>query len=106
MQDYETNHNSARALNVGRPHLPAGNGVGGRKLNVRRLDIGADFPRSLPEQLENMVHALTAKTLAQLLQVSQVTIYKLAKAHKLPSFRVGTAVRFDPRAVAQWLRQM
>ena len=50
-----------------------------------------------------MVHALTAKTLAQLLQVSQVTIYKLAKAHKLPSFRVGTAVRFDPRAVAQWL---
>ena len=53
-----------------------------------------------------MVHALTAKTLAQLLRVSQVTIYKLAKAHKLPSFRVGTAVRFDPRAVAQWLRQM
>jgi len=70
------------------------------------LDIGADFPRSLPEQLENMVHALTAKTLAELLQVSQVTIYKLAKAHKLPSFQIGTAVRFDPRAVAQWLRQM
>src|SRR5271166_475347 len=63
MQDYETNHNSARALDVGRSHLPAGNGVGGRKLNVRRLDIGADFPRSLPEQLENMVHALTAKTM-------------------------------------------
>jgi excisionase family DNA binding protein len=69
------------------------------------VNDAADLSRSLPEQLEKMAHALTAKNLAQLLQVSEVTIYKLAKAHKLPSFRIGTAVRFDPRAVAQWLRQ-
>jgi excisionase family DNA binding protein len=61
--------------------------------------------RSLPELIEVFNHALTAKDLAKLLQVSVVTIYKLAKASKIPSFRIGTAVRFDPHAVARWLRQ-
>jgi len=30
---------------------------------------------------------------------------KLARNGKIPSFRVGTCVRFDPRAVAKWLRR-
>jgi len=29
----------------------------------------------------------------------------MAKAGRMPSFRVGAAVRFDPRAVAEWLRE-
>jgi hypothetical protein len=28
----------------------------------------------------------------------------MAKAGRLPSLRIGTAVRFDPRAIAEWLR--
>lgn len=46
--------------------------------------------------------ALIAGELAKLLFVSRVTIFKQAAAGRIPSFRVGTCVRFDPRAVAQW----
>jgi type I restriction enzyme R subunit len=35
---------------------------------------------------------------------NEVTVFKQAKAGRIPAFRVGTCVRFDPRAVAQWLR--
>lgn len=48
--------------------------------------------------------ALTAKDLAEILNVSKITIFKYAKAGRIPSFRIGTCVRFDPRAVANWLR--
>jgi len=58
----------------------------------------------LAEQIEQMDRALTAGDLAKLLAVSKVTIFKQAAAGKIPSFRVGTCVRFDPRAVANWLR--
>jgi excisionase family DNA binding protein len=92
-------------LDVEHSGFPVRNELAGRKLHVRKGDDGADLPGSLPEELESMTHALTAKKLAQLLQVSEVTIYKLAKDNTLPSFRVRTAVRFDPRVVAQWLRQ-
>jgi len=104
MLDPEARHNSAKTLDVGHSRL-SHNDIAGRKLRVVKADDAADLPRSLPEQLEKIAHALTAKNLAQLLQVSEVTVYKLAKANKLPSFRIGTAVRFDPRAVARWLRQ-
>ncbi len=47
---------------------------------------------------------LAATQLASVLPVSRIIIYKLAKRGRIPSFRVGTYVRFDPRAVANWLR--
>ncbi len=59
---------------------------------------------SLADQIERIGRALTAKELAKLLSVSQVTVFKLAAAGRIPSFRVGSCVRFDPRSVAQWLR--
>lgn len=59
---------------------------------------------SLADQLEKIGRALTAKELAELLSVSKVTIFKHAAAGRIPSFRIGTCVRFDPRAIANWLR--
>lgn len=105
MLDPEARPNSAKTLDVEHSRFSPGN-VPGRKPRVVKADDPADRPRSLPEQLEKIAHALTAKNLAQLLQVSEVTVYKLAKANKLPSFRIGTAVRFDPSAVARWLREV
>jgi excisionase family DNA binding protein len=105
MLDPETGHNSATTSHAGRPHLHTRSQAAGRRLHVLKPEDEAGLAGSLPEQLEKTTHAL-AKNLAQLLQVSEITIYKLAKAHKLPSFRIGTAVRFDPRTVARWLRQM
>jgi excisionase family DNA binding protein len=42
--------------------------------------------------------------MAKLLQVSRGQIYKLAKS-TIPSFHLGTSVRFDPHSVAKWLRE-
>jgi excisionase family DNA binding protein len=63
-------------------------------------------PLSLADRIERMGRALTADELAEMLTVSRITIFKLAKAGRVPSFRIGTCVRFDPRAVATWLRKM
>jgi len=60
----------------------------------------------IADQIEKIGRALTAEDLAKLLSVSRVTIFKQAATGRIPSFRVGTCVRFDPRAVANWLRSM
>ncbi len=60
---------------------------------------------SLPQRIEGIRRAITASEVAALLSISPITVYKMAKAGRMPSFRVGTAVRFDPRALAEWLRE-
>lgn len=60
---------------------------------------------SIADQIEKIGRALTAGELANLLSVSKVTIFKQAAAGRIPSFRIGTCVRFDPQAVAEWLRK-
>lgn len=62
-------------------------------------------PKSLADQIEAYPHALKATKLAELLSISPITVFKLAKAGRIPSFRVGTCVRFCPRSVANWLRK-
>jgi excisionase family DNA binding protein len=62
-------------------------------------------PLSLADRIERIGRALTANELAGMLSVSKITIFKQAKGGRIPSFRVGTCVRFDPRSVAQWLRR-
>jgi excisionase family DNA binding protein len=61
---------------------------------------------TLAERIERIEGAMTAETLAKLLGILKITIFKQAKAGRIPSFRIGTCVRFDPRAVANWLRRM
>jgi excisionase family DNA binding protein len=58
----------------------------------------------MPEQLEQIDPCLTANELARILGVNRLTIYRQAAAHQIPSFKIATALRFDPRAVAKWLR--
>jgi excisionase family DNA binding protein len=62
-------------------------------------------PLTLADRIERFGRALTASELAEMLSVSRITIFKQAKAGRIPSFRIGTCVRFDPRAIAQWLRR-
>ena len=47
--------------------------------------------------------ALTADDLSPIVKLTTDTIYKQAKRGDLPSFRIGTSVRFDPKALALWL---
>ncbi len=57
------------------------------------------------QMLELKECALKASELAKLLGVTRQHIYKMAAAGSLPSFRVGAAVRFDPKQVAEWLKK-
>jgi excisionase family DNA binding protein len=59
----------------------------------------------IADSVEQLDHALTAAELARLLNVNPITIYRLAQQGRIPAFRIGSAVRFDPRALASWLRK-
>jgi excisionase family DNA binding protein len=49
--------------------------------------------------------ALTAKQLAEMLNINRKTVFKMAKAGRIPSFRIGTSIRFDARLIVDWLRK-
>ena len=76
------------------------------KLEERRARPTTDgSPLAIADQIERFGRALTAAQLSELLGVSTIVIYKYAKAGRLPSFRIGSSVRFCPKAVATWLRR-
>jgi excisionase family DNA binding protein len=64
---------------------------------------GPDRSTELAARVAANYRALRAQDVAELLGVTRQHIYKLASKGLIPSFRVGTAVRFDPAAVAVWL---
>lgn len=52
-----------------------------------------------------MKKLLKAGDVAEITQLSAVTIYKWAEEGKIPSFRLGNRVRFDYEEVMQWLKE-
>jgi len=59
---------------------------------------------NLIEELEARHGAMKVCDLTELLGVDDKHIYRMAARGQLPSFRVGSAVRFDPQELAKWLR--
>jgi excisionase family DNA binding protein len=59
----------------------------------------------LPTRLEAMDEALTAPKLAKLLGMGRTVVYEMAAAGRIPHFRLGTMIRFDPVQIGQWLRE-
>ena len=47
----------------------------------------------------------SADELSEVLCISRKHIYKLAKAGRIPHYRISGSVRFDPEAIAQWLEK-
>jgi excisionase family DNA binding protein len=62
--------------------------------------------KSLASRVKAAHHALTAEELAEILNVSRLTILRRAKRGTIPSFRVGSCVRFDPANISKWLVEM
>ena len=60
----------------------------------------------LAEQIEKTTHALTVPEVAKLCHTSTMTIYRQVKQNRIPYFKIGDSVRFDPKALATWLRKM
>lgn len=61
---------------------------------------------SLASRIRAFHHAMTAEQLADFLRVSRLTILRRAKRGTIPSFRVGSCVRFDPANISKWLVEM
>src|SRR5437867_8472363 len=61
--------------------------------------------KSIASVLAGMHRVMTADELAKLLQMSRITILRRAKRGLIPSFRVGSCVRFDSAAISKWLRE-
>ena len=62
--------------------------------------------KSLASRIKGIHHAMTAEELAEFLQVARLTILRRAKRGTIPSFRVGSCVRFDPANISKWLVDM
>ena len=60
-------------------------------------------PISIRAKIASFNHALTTEEVAALFALHPDTVYKQARRGSIPHFRVGTAVRFDPKALAEWL---
>jgi excisionase family DNA binding protein len=58
----------------------------------------ADFVEAKPR-------ALMVREVAALLNISVRQVYKLAAEHRIPCLRIAGCIRFDPVALAVWLRQ-
>jgi len=59
----------------------------------------------LEEVVEGRKTAMTVAEVATMLSVSQRLVYQLVSIGEIPHFKVGAAVRFDPKALASWLRE-
>ena len=57
----------------------------------------------IAEMLRERHSAITVPELADILHVSPRQLYKLAETNRIPNFRIGTSVRFDPDAILHWL---
>jgi excisionase family DNA binding protein len=58
----------------------------------------------LLQQLDARRSALKILELAELLQISNKEIYKLASDGDIPHYRIRTGIRFCPAETAAWLR--
>jgi excisionase family DNA binding protein len=59
----------------------------------------------LASKIDQLSGLLTVRQLISLVGMSRTTIYEYVTAKRIPYLRIGTMIRFDPHAIAEWLRQ-
>ena len=57
----------------------------------------------ITDSLRERHSAITVPELATMLSISQRQIYKMAATNRIPNFKIGTSVRFDPDELREWL---
>ncbi len=72
---------------------------GGRE----EMEVQTPAGETIASRLRGRRKALTAAELAETLSLSKKHIYELAKIGRIPHFRIGYSVRFDPATIANWL---
>lgn len=57
----------------------------------------------LIETLSESKKAWTLAELAVVLNCSTAKLYRMVEAGRIPYFRLGSMIRFDPKVTAEWL---
>jgi excisionase family DNA binding protein len=81
---------------------------GGEQGEMQMRDDGetrSDKAPGLADYLSGKPRALLVAEVAALLNVSGRQIYKLAADNRIPHLKIAGCVRFDPQALAVWLRR-
>src|SRR2546429_9789385 len=71
---------------------------------LSREDL-SDKNGGLTDCLDGRRRALVVTDIAELLSISERQVYKLVAKHRIPCFKIGGSIRFDPLAISTWLRQ-
>lgn len=58
----------------------------------------------LATHIENLEGALTVKQVSKFTGICKSVIYEMAADKRIPSHRIGSILRFEPRDVAEWWR--
>ena len=74
-----------------------------KKVITMRRPEPQETTLDLVSQIRSQKSALSAGKLAEILSCTSSYILKSAKAGKIPSYRIGGMVRFDPIRTADWL---
>lgn len=64
-----------------------------------------DPPRDLAAVVEQRSGLLTVQALIQLTGFKKTAIYDMVAGGRIPYLRFGSSIRFDPIAIADWLRE-
>lgn len=67
-----------------------------------RMSVPEEKVKSIGDHILAFQRAMTAEEVATLFGLNVNTIYTQARRGDIPSFRIGTAVRFDPKLLAEW----
>jgi excisionase family DNA binding protein len=59
---------------------------------------------ALADLLTEKPRALLVSEVAEVLNISERLVYRMAKDGIIPSIRIAGCIRFDPLALARWLR--
>ncbi len=59
----------------------------------------------IADTLKDRQTAITVSELAKLLTLSPRQLYKMAAANRIPNFKVGSSIRFDPGEIREWIEE-
>jgi len=59
---------------------------------------------TLVEALASSKKALRIKDLVELFDCSDSKLYELVRDDRIPHFRVGSSIRFDPLVLSRWVQ--
>ena len=69
------------------------------------IQAAAEDAYSVMDELETRKGVLKVREVAELFRVSQDSVYDMVDKRRIPSFSIGSQIRFDPRTLALWLRK-